>query len=170
MIAARQPMTESSQGTAAAKRTAPLPRRWPVPRWLLVVGLLTAAWIAWLALLVGTTANPVTLNRVQMIQADYVVTARPVDRKTGSFQVEREWKQQTDLGTIRIHGLPDRPQLEDRLYLIPLTRHADGSFTVTQGELLNPGDGAVVTSHVPPAIYPATDDALRQLARLLPPP
>lgn len=129
-----------------------------------------AATLAWVLLLVGLvnrTANPVTLNRAQIAHADYVVTAMPMDAAKGTFQVEREWKHGAELGAIQIHDLPPTPSLERRESLIPLTRRADGSFVVTQGELSNPGHEKTVAAHVPPVIYPATPDALRQLEALL---
>lgn len=158
------PTTRALSVPDANESRAPSPAN---QAWLFGLIAATLAWVLLLVGLVNWTANPVTLNRVQIAHADYVVTATPIDVAKGTFQVEREWKQGAELGAIRIHNLPPTPSLERREYLIPLSRRADGSFVITHGELSNPGHEKMVAAHVPPVIYPATPDALRQLEALL---
>ena len=52
--------------------------------------IIALAWPAALAVLVLTTANPVTLNRRQVLQADAVVSARIVDSNAGACRIGKQ--------------------------------------------------------------------------------
>ncbi len=84
---------------------------WAAVLWWLTLGLL--------ALL---TANPVTLNYMQIRQADYVVTAKIADLDTASVDVEKEWKQDVILDRIKIENLHEVEAATDSTYLIPISR------------------------------------------------
>ena len=79
-------------------------------------------WWLTLGLLALLTANPVTLNYMQIRQADYVVTAKVVDLDTGSVDVQEEWKQDVTLGRIKVENLHEVEAATDSTYLIPISR------------------------------------------------
>jgi hypothetical protein len=118
--------------------------------------LLAAGWCALLACLVLTTANPVTLNRRQILEADAVVTAQVLDSATGRCRIVNTWS-----GT----ALPDDT----------LVAHLDETAATPGGEWILPlakrGDGfEVLPSRLPSGarlVYPATPEAVRQLEEIL---
>jgi hypothetical protein len=128
------------------------------PRLLLMAAIVLAAcWWVLLALLSFFTANPVTLNREQILRASFVVTGSLSDDPAANqILVEREWKQNALHGTILVNNLAAVPKPRGKIYIIPLTRVGHG-FEVTE----------TVDPKLPPLIYPATPEALSQLRTIL---
>jgi hypothetical protein len=118
---------------------------------------LAAGWWVCLSLLALFTANPVTLNREQILRSKDVVTGTIVgDPGSGKVSVTEEWKGHDLRGTIMVANLATTIARQGTSYLIPLSA-SDETFRVTETLLPN---GA-------PLIYPATYDALEQLQEIL---
>jgi len=131
------------------------PRRSRV--FLITASVLAAAWGLSLALLALFTANPVMLNREQILASPYVVTGTVAgDPSKGQVSVEREWKKHALAGTITVDNLAAAGARSGIAYLIPLSR-PDDAFRVTETPFSNGS----------PLIYPATPDALKQLQAIL---
>lgn len=144
-------------GHAAAGPDSPIPSS-PRSHFTLITATLVAAcwWIflVWLAIF---TANPVTLNREQILRASYVVTGTLVSNPpTAEVAIEREWKDHGLSGTILVNDLPAIARRPGLTYIIPLSRVGHG-FHVTQ----MPPPNKV------PLIYPATSDSIGQLQAIL---
>jgi len=112
------------------------------------------------------TANPVTLNRRQLKNADYVVVGRVVDARQGRVQVVREFKTGRRLNEIHIAGLRENTRVAGwsfsgvatgETYILPL------SVSTTGGTLH-------ITRDVPGkdrgTVYPATPQIQQQLGEL----
>lgn len=82
-------------------------------------------------------ANPVTFNRAQILQADYVVTATVQDAVTGRITVEKEWKHGFTFPSdeIVVSNLSGADARTGRKYLIPLSSEPDDKFSVTEPKL-----------------------------------
>ena len=115
----------------------------------------TVCWFVALAVLAWRTANPVVLNAEQIQRADLVVTGVP--REGGVVIVDREWKQGRDLGSIPVKNLAGTPAEPGSRYIIPLTADGESQYRVTPSRLAGQR----------PLVYPATSDALEQLAKLI---
>ena len=101
-------------------------------------------------LLAHYTANPVMLNREQVLESPYVVTGTVVgDPASGKISVEREWKRQALSGTITVANLRATGAKTGETYIIPLSK-PDDSLHVTE----------VPNSNGTPLVYPATSPAL----------
>ncbi len=124
---------------------------------LIAASVLAAAWGLTLALLALFTANPVVLNREQILGSQYVVTGTVAgDPSKGQVSVEREWRKNALSGTITVENLAAAGARPGIAYVIPLSRPED-AFRVTETPFSN---GASL-------IYPATTDALEQLQAIL---
>ncbi|HEX6984376.1 MAG TPA: hypothetical protein VF170_03315 [Planctomycetaceae bacterium] len=153
-------------------------RRWRGP--LLLAAALTACWLAALLLLAVTTANPVTVNREQLLASDAVVVAVSdlSSARDGvvPLRVER---------VLAGGGVPESIRLReagtDRLkdgsrFLVPLKR-TNGGYVVTpvpplRLERTSRGYAVARDPHPEPEegaafVYPATDDVLRVAERIL---
>jgi len=122
---------------------------------------LALVWWGVLAALTYYTANPVTLNREQILRSALVVTGTIVgDPGEGRVTVEREWKKspvkKETSETILVSNLTEAGARRGLSYLMPLSRGSDG-FHVTPTLLPNAA----------PLIYPATPDAIKQLEAIL---
>jgi hypothetical protein len=128
----------------------------PRPPWLplAVAGL----WVAALAVLALTTANPVVLNWAQLRAARYIVTARVIDVATGRCEVQQQWTAGERLTTITVRNLAETGAEGGQVYLLPLVPAAGGEFDVAPTPL--PKNR--------PLVYPATPEAIRQLRELHP--
>jgi hypothetical protein len=104
-----------------------------------------------------TQANPVTLNRGQILRADVIVTARIDDFAEGACTVERQWRDGGPLGSITVANLGETAAEQGRTYILPLVQSRSGSYEVVAARL---------PTH-PCLVYPATDEALQQLQQLL---
>ncbi len=126
---------------------------------------ITLVWMLALISLAVTTANPVTLNQLQILQADYVVAATIVDLKSGRVKVQSEFKQNAPLEAIRIANLETARARAGESYLIPISKSAvpfnagklDETYRVTPTQL---------PTHLP-LIYPHTPAAEQQLRAIL---
>lgn len=124
---------------------------------LIVAFAIAGVWISALLVLALTTANPVTLNRKQIRESDYVVTAKRTDPGAQTLEVLKEWKRGEELETVTIANL-DRVELPaDREFLVPLNSVGSGRYRITKTTLPNRV----------PLIYPATEEAKSQLAAIL---
>lgn len=149
------------------------PARRP-PLWLLaVLGLCIVGWVAGLGGLAVTTANPLSLNRAQILAADVVVAGRWVDLAQGRLAVERVWKRPALPGEITIRELPPLSVPQDGPVLLPLTQIGKGEFRLTSGRLPNPPASGrpdlAQESRVRPQGYPASETAIRELEQILNP-
>lgn len=123
-------------------------------RWWIALAV-AAAWILSLAALAWLTANPVTLNRDQILRSTRVVTARVIDA-AGTCEVERQWTSGPKLSSLSVGNLEQTGAEVGARYILPLIPSARNQFQVTplrhEGPLL---------------IYPATAEAERQLQEIL---
>ncbi len=143
-------------------------------RW--VIWLLGAVWVVLLAALLTLTANPLVVNRTQILNADTVVVATwTVPGK--SLTIDRVLK-----GTSPSQPLaaPDEwpvtaPKTGQQV--LPLSRTERQGWRITSGELPNPQSGKnfdptrppAYPSKVRPSVYPATPDVEQQIEQLLTP-
>jgi hypothetical protein len=124
---------------------------------LAVAAVLAAVWIVSLLVLAHYTANPVVLNREQILDSPYVVTGTVVgDPASGKVSIEREWKKQALAGTITVTNLSATGAKSGVAYIIPLSK-PDKSFSVTESP----------NSNGKPLVYPATPAALDQLKAIV---
>jgi hypothetical protein len=127
------------------------------PILLITAIVLSVAWWIALGTMAALTANPVVLNREQVLRAPCVVTATVVDDpNSGQLQIKEEWKGDAPKGTISVPNLSATGAKRGGTYLVPLSRTSDG-FEVSRTLLPN----------FPPMIYPATPEAIDQLKRIL---
>jgi hypothetical protein len=124
---------------------------------LIIAAVLVAVWMVTLGLLAHFSANPVMLNREQILASTFVVTGTVSgDPASGRVTVEREWKKQSLSGTITVENLAAAGARAGVTYVIPLSR-PDETLRVTEAPYSN---GA----HM---IYTATPDALNQLRAIV---
>lgn len=120
------------------------------------VALIAVAWCAGLTWLVLTTSNPVTLNRLQILEADEVVTATIEDRDSGRCRIIRQWTGEALRKEIVVDGLSKTAAQSQGEWILPL---------VELGEELQ-----IVPSRLPSRarlVYPATPEAVAQLETIL---
>lgn len=118
--------------------------------------LIALGWCAALAWLALATSNPITLNRKQIRDADAVVTVRVIDAKAGTCRIVQQWTGDPLPQEIVVDRLLETAARGDAEWILPLARH--------RGEL------SVLTSRLPSKarlVYPATPEAVRQLAAIL---
>jgi len=121
------------------------------------VGSLTVIWCAILIGMAWLTANPVTLNRDQILRADFVITGVVESEPAiGEVSVSREWKKNGLSGKIHVENLEEAKVRRGGTYLMPLS-HASTGYRVTEARLAN--SAALV--------YPATPVATAQLEEIL---
>ena len=152
-------MTAESEPAAATtvSQNSPSPRA-PLRSRVLTAALAIAiVWILGLITLAVLTANPVTLNRMQIERSDYVVTATRKRADSAKIEVSREWKHGADLGEITVTNLDEARMPVDREFLVPLKKLASGRYLITPTTL--PNDA--------PLTYPATEEAMEQLVTIL---
>jgi hypothetical protein len=118
---------------------------------------LALAWIAVLATLAITAANPVIVNRKQILGADLVVTARVVDRDAGECKVEKQWTPGPPVDAIIVTNLNETRAEQGVTFVLALEYRAGGSFAVIPAP---PSGGPLL-------IYPATPDVVTQVANIL---
>jgi hypothetical protein len=106
--------------------------------------------MAWL------TANPVTLNRDQILRADFVITGKVESEPAlREVLVLREWKKNGLTGKIHVENLEDARVRRGGTYLMPLS-HASTGYRVTETRASSPA-----------IVYPATPEAIDQLEKIL---
>jgi hypothetical protein len=124
---------------------------------LVLAAVLAAAWMVSLLVLAHYTANPVMLNREQILESPYVVTGTVVgDPASDKISVEREWKRQALSGTIAVANLSATGAKTGVTYIFPLSK-PDESLHVTEAP----------NSNGTPLIYPTTPAALEQLKAIV---
>jgi hypothetical protein len=124
---------------------------------LAATAVLAAVWMVALLVLAHYTANPVVLNREQVLESPYVITGTVVgDAASGKISVEREWKRQAFSGTITVANLQATGAKTGETYIIPLSK-PDESWQVTE----------VPNSSGTLLVYPATPPALDQLKAIM---
>lgn len=105
-----------------------------------------------------SAANPVTLNRRQILDADAVVTAQVIEPSTGACRIVRQWSGATlpnELVVVHLDETAARPGSD---WILPL---------VQVGK-----DPEVLASRLPSharLVYPATPEAVEQLDAILNP-
>jgi len=128
-------------------------------RRLIAAGVLAALWVVALVILALLTANPVTLNREQILQSDLVVVGRFDSQNPSRLIVDESWNRESDLAEIDVENHAATRARAGKSYIVPLTKTPAGRFRVTESLLPNSA----------PLVYPATDEAFEQLRALLPP-
>ncbi|QDU41005.1 hypothetical protein Mal4_53700 [Maioricimonas rarisocia] len=107
--------------------------------------------------MVVMSANPVVVNRRQVLLSDGVVAVQVLDQRTGRCDVTEQWGDLALSGEQTIDGLSELPPLEESAsYLVPVTRAGD-SLSITR---THPDGG-------PALIYPDTPAARAQAQKLL---
>jgi hypothetical protein len=122
-----------------------------------LAAVVVAAWWAVLIALVIFTANPVTLNRRQLRSSSQIVTAEIVDAADGRVKVVKDWSGSGVTGELHVDGLRESGVRDEETYILPLSLTARGGWQVTPAP--EAPDRRLV--------YPATDDALQQLAEFV---
>jgi len=158
VAAPSEPNRATDHGAAADRAETPAAFAAHRKFLLLAIAVGCAWWLA-LGALALFTANPVTVNPKQIALSEYVVTGRVDDATTGAVNVEKEWKHGATLGTIAVSDLERAGARNGDTYILPLVRADHDKFQITPG----------FDAERPPPIYPASDDAVRQLEELLPP-
>ncbi len=135
--------TAPREASAAGKRFA-------------LAAVFAGLWLIGLGVLSILSANPITLNRDQILSATDVLTAVIQDPKAKTVRVEKSWKGAVSEDHLALSNLSAaKPVAGDRL-LIPVSRSRDG-WRVTLSKLPNE----------PPLVYPATPESEGQLRQLL---
>ncbi len=122
---------------------------------VLLIGILWLTGMLWLVL---TTSNPVTLNKEQILRANFVIQAKFIEKLKG-FDIDQAWPPQPNLTSISQADIANLKEIKfeaDVDYLVPITRTGD-TYLVTPSRLPS-GQ---------PLIYPATAEALTQLKLIL---
>lgn len=112
---------------------------------------------AWLLSLLGltlTSANPVTLNRQQILTSDFVVRGR-FDSNSKSFQVEQSFPVKIPQSQLNFANHNELRVSPDEEYLVPVVS-MDRRYYVTPSLMKNI-----------PLVYPAGSEAVSQLEKLL---
>ncbi|MGH9175489.1 MAG: hypothetical protein ACRD1H_14080 [Vicinamibacterales bacterium] len=202
--------TDTAAGNPAEGTPPP-----PTCRWLILALIIAIGWWAALGSLALFTANPVTLNRAQIEQAELVVEAAVPDDPGAPLSVRRAWKDGAGLKSVTILELDQTEAQAGQTYLFPLVAAGNDRYRIARGrvsvsavarsgevaafggrvvegraEVVEPGernaaakqpgdrivpgsrilDGELKLSasrELPPAIYPATPEAVEQLQRIL---
>ena len=149
------PTSPGGSGPQTTWGSAPALRR----AFLAALGAATLWWLS-LALLALLTANPVTVNQEQVLEAEALVEATVLDAAQGEIRVDRVYtaRQAFDAKTLRLPNLGETKAETGETYLIPLSQTATG-YEVTPTALPDRR----------PLIYPATPEATEQLKRGRPP-
>ena len=159
MVAAgSQPASAAGGLVAKAEddtRTATECRRSIVTGLLLPIGAAVAWWLALVAMAIFT-ANPITLNRDQILRADFVVTGTVDETQPHTLIVDKEWKKKAGLRQVTVENLDETGARPGRTYLVPLSKDVNGRYFVTE------------TKDERLLIYPAEDEAVEQLEAILP--
>jgi hypothetical protein len=145
-------------GQPAASPLAPADTPSRPSRGLLLFAIaVTFVWCALLMTMAWLTANPVALNRDQILRADLLITGKVEGNPhAGEVSVVREWKKNKLTGSVHVENLEDAGARAGETYLMPLSPAATG-YRVSEARLAN---SAVL-------IYPATPAAIAQLEEIL---
>lgn len=134
---------------------------------MLASGLVTL-WIGFLVVLAIWYANPVTLNRRQVLDSDLVISGRVRDLAAGEVEVIKTYLGTAPAALITVTNLNETGAQAGETYLLPLVQTATGqsveelAYKVTPTGLPHPqrpGGGL-------PLIYPQSSEVLQQLQEL----
>lgn len=126
-----------------------------------VVVALGGLWWLILVTVAAFTANPVTLNRRQILQADLVVSGQVEDVEQGTVGVQKQWLRGEQLKSIRVIDLNSTGIEAGGTWLLPLSERNDGTYEITRGRSEN------LPVPDPPYIYPESSAATSQLEQIL---
>lgn len=121
---------------------------------LLSTSLIGVVWLVALLWLTLTTANPVTLNRFQVVNSDFVVQGNFPANSRG-FQVHQCWPLEQADGLIRFENRDEITPQPATDYLVPVVK-LNGNYYITPSRMKGR-----------PLIYPVSPDSLEQLDNLL---
>lgn len=149
-------MTDTTTNSRNTKRTQIEPNsRWQ-RKLFSIAALLAATWMVLLLVLSVTSANPVTLNRDQIIEATDVLTVLIKDRQRGEVQVEKSWKSELSDNELAVTDIASMGVVSGERFIIPVTREG-GKWQIMPSKLPNNAR----------LIYPASPEAERQLKSIL---
>jgi hypothetical protein len=139
----------------------PVKPGWGRTAWLVATAVLAAAWLGFLVFLATWTANPVTVNRAQLLLSDAVVVATPQPPKpqarSVSLRIEKVLAGKDVPEAFRVSGVEPARFSKAGRYLVPV-RETGRGFIVTPAPINREGV---------PLVYPATEDALRVAEKIL---
>ncbi len=144
-------MVRTDSPDIASRRTMP-----HVRQWFALAASLVGLWVIGLGVLSLLTANPVTLNRDQILEATDVLTAVVEDVEVGRVGVDKSWKNAVRDEQLTLINLRETKPASRQRLLIPVTLTSKG-WQITPSKL----------PHEPPLVYPATEESERQLRHLL---
>lgn len=127
-----------------------------IRRWFVLAASFAGLWVLGLGVLSFLTANPITLNRDQIVEATDVLTAVIDDAKDGHVRVEKSWKGKVFDERLSLSNLDETNPAANQRLLIPVT-FARPNWLVTPSKL----------PREPPLVYPVTEESERQLRHLL---
>jgi hypothetical protein len=125
-------------------------------RWFALAAVFASLWVCGLGVFSLLTANPITLNREQVLSATDVLTAVVKELDAGTVRVEKSWKGAVTEDHLALTNLDAINTAVGERLLIPVSRSRNG-WRVTLSKLPNE----------PPLVYPATPDSEKQLQVLL---
>jgi hypothetical protein len=132
-------------------------------RWgIIAIGLV---WCSILTALWLVAANPVIVNRTQLMHAEAVVLGTWQQPGSDQFRVERSWKRDLAGKTLSIEAAGPAAKLTGPL-IIPISHASEVVYRITQGPLVNlPRDPLVepMPAFVRPLVYPATAEVIAQI-------
>ena len=166
----------SSAVTSASAATSPpagsdpatqIPDALSRTKWLVIAAVIFGIWGVLLFSLAQMFANPVTINRRQIRQADIIVAGEVNDPVRGTFKVERSWKttktpeivQVTNLLSLGKQRVGSGARVILALTQVPEATTGKVTYKVTS---VTRGDGVV--SHY---VYPFNPPAIEQLEAVL---
>ncbi len=97
-----------------------------VRRWFVLIASLTGLWVIGLGVLSLLTANPVTLNRDQILDATDVLTAVVENPRAGKVRVAKSWKDIVVDERLELTNLGDLKVSANERLLIPVIRTPRG--------------------------------------------
>lgn len=134
-------------------------------------GVVFAAGFAWVMVLLGlvfTSANPVVVNRTQILASSVIVVGRRDPQKPDELVISRVILGAVPEERLVVRGWPELCPAGE--IVVPLMRIPNEGMTVTQGELPNPPQKIGVEAAlavVRPLVYPATQSVFDQITSLV---
>lgn len=114
-------------------------------------------WSCFLAFWAFQSSRQITLRRAQILNADYIVTARIDSLEKKTVIVEEEWRGKNESELLKVENIDLTDAIAGRSYLIPLERISQTRYRIV---LISP-------SQKRPAIYPSTEETQSQLREIL---
>ena len=130
-----------------------------------MAGLLCAAWVLSLALLVFRTANPLTLNTAQVKFSSWIVEAGVRQLHPGKVEVVTSFRGSFEAGAeLTILNLDRVPVEVGKHYLLPLVPGVDANNRIIENAYLITPTGLPEQQ---PLVYPMTEEVRAKLQDLL---